>query len=36
MLMSARMFETNDTIMERDALPGDAAISGRRLTEHCH
>lgn len=36
MLMSARMFEANDTIMERDALPGDAAISGRRLTEHCH
>jgi hypothetical protein len=36
MLMSARMFEANDTIMERDALPGDAAISGTRLTEHCH
>jgi hypothetical protein len=35
-LMSARMFETSDTIMELDALPDDDAISGRWLTEHCH
>lgn len=35
-LMSARMFETSDTIMELDALPDDDAISSRWLTEHCH
>lgn len=36
MLMSARIFEANDTIMECNALPGNAAISGRWLTKHCH
>lgn len=35
-LMSARVFETSDTIMELDALPDDDAISGRWLTERCY